>query len=129
MPRTCSFSRLFKKLSVGALSQQLPLRLVEVVMPYSANLVVIARLARMQPSARWIGPTPEQLRLQSQAWDRLLGTSSRAHDVGGMPAPAAARTLTFEDIGARFFGRNIGKVWLALALLTAVVVAVREQWF
>ena len=43
-------------------------------------------------------------------------------------AAAPARPLTFEDIGARFFARNIGKVWLGLALLTTVVVAVREQW-
>ena len=33
-----SFFRLLKKLSVGALSQQLPLRLIEQCMPYSASL-------------------------------------------------------------------------------------------
>lgn len=84
----------------------------------------IARLSRMQPQPTSSGPTPEQLRLQSQAWDKLLGTSGRAR----AGAAAAPRALTFEDIGARFFARNIGKVWLGLALLTAVVVAVREQW-
>jgi hypothetical protein len=86
----------------------------------------IARLSRMQPQPASSGPTPEQLRLQSQAWDRLLGTSGRGHTASA--GAAAPRTLTFEDIGARFFARNIGKVWLGLALLTAVVVAVREQW-
>ena len=89
----------------------------------------IARLSRMQPQPASSGPTPEQLRLQSQAWDRLLGTSGRARTASAAAAGAAApRNLTFEDIGARFFARNIGKVWLGLALLTAVVVAVREQW-
>lgn len=88
----------------------------------------IARLSKMQPSARPSGPTPEQLRLQSQAWDRLLGTNSRPAGANAGTAAAPARTLTFEDIGARFFARNIGKVWLGLALLSAVVVAVREQW-
>jgi hypothetical protein len=83
----------------------------------------IARLSKMQPSARSGESTPEQLRLQSQAWDRLLGTNSRPASTA-----AAPRNLTFEDIGARFFARNIGKVWLGLALLTTVVVAVREQW-
>jgi len=34
-----------KKLSVGALSQQLPLRLIEAVMPYSTSLLLMARLA------------------------------------------------------------------------------------
>ena len=110
-------------------AQALGMKVAQLETELAAARRDIARLARMQPSARSSGPTPEQLRLQSQAWDRLLGTSSRAHGAGGTPAPAAARTLTFEDIGARFFIRNIGKVWLALALLTAVVVAVREQWF
>ena len=92
----------------------------------------IARLSRMQPQPTSSGPTPEQLRLQAQAWDRLLGTSGRGRTASaatpGAAGAAAPRTLTFEDIGARFFARNIGKVWLGLALLTAVVVAVREQW-
>jgi len=110
-------------------AQALGLKVAQLETELAAARRDIARLARVQPSARSSGPTPEQLRLQSQAWGRLLGISSRAHVGGGTPAPAAARTLTFEDIGARFFIRNIGKVWLALALLTAVVVAVREQWF
>ncbi len=38
MPCTRSFFRLLKKLSVGALSQQLPLRLIEQRMPYEFSL-------------------------------------------------------------------------------------------
>ena len=90
----------------------------------------IARLKRMHPAPAQPGPTAEDLKRQSAAWDRLLGTASKPRtpataDAGG--APRARRTKTFEDVGARFFADHAGKVWLGLGLLTAVVVAVREK--
>ena len=60
-------------------AQALGMKVAQLETELAAARRDIARLARMQPSARSSGPTPEQLRLQSQAWDRLLGTSSRAH--------------------------------------------------
>jgi len=48
-----------KTLSVGALSQQLPLRLIEAVMPYSVSLVVMAVLTYRLPRSLWkITPAP-----------------------------------------------------------------------
>jgi hypothetical protein len=94
----------------------------------------IARLKRMHPAPARPGPTAEDLKRQSEAWDRLLGTSAKRRaptpstataDTGG--APPARRSKTFEDVGARFFADHAGKVWLGLGLLTAVVVAVREK--
>jgi hypothetical protein len=42
-----------KKLSLGALSQQLPLRLIEAVMPYSVSWAAIAWLAYWLPRSLW----------------------------------------------------------------------------
>lgn len=89
----------------------------------------IERLKRMNPApAGRSAPTQEELQRQSDAWGRLLGTSSRAQ-AQGTPAPAARprRAKTFEDVGARFFADNVGKVWLCLLLVTTVVVLVKEK--
>jgi hypothetical protein len=90
----------------------------------------IARLKRMHPAPAQPGPTAEDLKRQSEAWDRLLGTSgrrrARATDAAA-GAPPAPRAKTFEDVGARFLADHAGKIWLGLGLLTAVVVAVREK--
>jgi hypothetical protein len=90
----------------------------------------IARLKRMHPAPARPGPTAEDLKRQSDAWGRLLGTSAKRRapataEAGG--APPARRSKTFEDVGARFFADHAGKVWLGLGVLTAVVVAVREK--
>lgn len=89
----------------------------------------IERLKRMQaaPAGRAV-PTQEELQRQSEAWGRLLGTASRPR-AASTPAPSARprRARTFEDVGARFFADHVGKVWLALLLLSAVVVLVKEK--
>ena len=87
-----------------------------------------------QERARRMGlpavPSEEELRRQSQAWDRLLGTSGRRRDrgtAGGTAAASApgARGLTFEDLGARFVHAHVGKLWLGLAVVAAIVIALR----
>jgi hypothetical protein len=37
------------------------------------------------------------------------------------------RPMTFEDIGLRFLHNNVGKIYLFLIALSALVVAVQEQ--
>jgi hypothetical protein len=89
----------------------------------------IERLKRMNPApAGRPMATREDLQRQSEAWGRLLGTASRPR-AASTPAPAARprRARTFEDVGARFFADHVGKVWLALLLLTTVVVLVKEK--
>jgi hypothetical protein len=53
---------LLKKLSATALSQQLPLRLIEAVMPYSVSLAVMAWLAYWLPRSLWKIIPPSGLR-------------------------------------------------------------------
>jgi len=89
----------------------------------------IERLKRMNPAPTGRPmATQEELQRQSEAWGRLLGTASRPR-VASTPAPSARprRARTFEDVGARFFADHVGKVWLALLLLSAVVVLVKEK--
>lgn len=96
----------------------------------AAARLQIERLKRMNPApASRSAPTQEELQRQSEAWGRLLGTSSRPR-TAGTGAPVAARprrARTFEDVGARFFADHAGKVWVFLLLLTAVVVLVQEK--
>lgn len=57
--RTRSFFRLSQRLSVGALSQQSPFRLIDALMPYSASLAFNAWLAYWLPRSLCnITPTP-----------------------------------------------------------------------
>jgi hypothetical protein len=89
----------------------------------------IERLKRMNPASTGSpAPSQEELQRQSEAWGRLLGTSSRPR-AAGTPEQAARprRAKTFEDVGARFFADNVGKVWLCLLLVTTVVVLVKEK--
>ena len=53
MPCIRSFWQLLHPLSVGALSQQLPCRLIEQVMPYALGLSGKAWLAYGLPRSRW----------------------------------------------------------------------------
>ena len=89
----------------------------------------IERMKRMNPAPEGRSvPTQEELQRQSEAWGRLLGTSSRAQSAGtSAPAARPRRAKTFEDVGARFFADHAGKVWLFLLLLTTVVVLVKEK--
>ncbi|MFZ4650851.1 MAG: hypothetical protein ACOYLV_09080 [Rubrivivax sp.] len=91
----------------------------------------LQRVERARLMGQPVMPSQEQLRLQSQAWGRLLGTSSasaqarrqaRAQEGAGAP-----RTRTFEDVGARFMADHVGKMWALLAVLTVVVVLVKER--
>jgi hypothetical protein len=111
------------------------LRLVSAAQSAQVELDAARRELTRQERARRMGlkaaPSQEELRRQSQAWDKLLGTSggrgARAAARGAQPSsgPAPARGLTFEDIGARFVHANVGKLWLGLAVVAAVVVAWR----
>ena len=91
----------------------------------------IERLKRMNPAPSGSPiPTQEELKRQSEAWGRLLGTRSRPRATSPQQPPEAARprrAKTFEDVGARFFADHAGKVWLCLLLLTTVVVLVKEK--
>src|SRR3954471_2565340 len=53
VPCTRSFFKLLNQLSLGALSQQLPLRLIEAVMPYSPSLAHMVWLAYWLPRSLW----------------------------------------------------------------------------
>ena len=111
------------------------LRLVSAAQSAQVELDAARRELTRQERARRMGlqaaPSPEELRRQSQAWDKLLGTSggrsAQAAARGAQPSsrPAPARGLSFEDIGARFVHAHVGKVWLGLAVVAAVVVASR----
>ena len=107
------------------------LRLVQEAQAAQDQLQAARRAREREVRAQRMGvkaaPSQDELKRQSQAWDRLLGTRNghRAQAPGGGGAPAAARRLTFEDIGARFMAEHAGKAWLALALVAAVVVALR----
>lgn len=111
------------------------LRLVSAARSAQAELDAARRELTRQERARRMGlkaaPSQEELRRQSQAWDKLLGTSggrsARAGARGAEPSsgPAPARGLTFEDLGARFVHAHVGKLWLGLAVVAAVVVAWR----
>lgn len=91
----------------------------------------IERLKRMNPAPAGRSlPTQEELKRQSEAWGRLLGTSSRPRATDPQQPPEATRprrAKTFEDVGARFLADHAGKVWLCLLLLTTVVVLVKEK--
>lgn len=69
-------------------------------------------------------PQMAALRRQSEVWNLVLGTSS-----GRTQTAAPPRRRSLEDIGAAFLARHAGKVWLALFVLCAGVVAVREGLF
>jgi hypothetical protein len=108
------------------------LSLVREAQVAQAQLQALRRERVRQERARRMGvptgPTPEQLALQSQAWDRLLGTRNgqRLKPAASGPGGAApAKQLTFEDIGARFAHAHVGKAWLALLVAAAIVVALR----
>ena len=100
------------------------------------ELAAARRDAERAERARRMGvpaqPSAEDLRRQSRAWDLLLGTQGGRRQpavaAGGAAgaAPAARGRPSFEDVGARFFAEHVGKMWAALALLSLVVVLVRE---
>ncbi|MEN9418936.1 MAG: hypothetical protein RI988_2556 [Pseudomonadota bacterium] len=109
-------------------------RLVSTAQSAHAELEAARRELTRQERARRMGlkaaPSQEELRRQSQAWDKLLGTtggrSARAAARGAAASGTApARALTFEDLGARFVHAHVGKLWLGLAVVAAVVVAWR----
>lgn len=116
----------------------------------------IDRLERARRMGRPSVPSPDELRRQSEAWDSLLGTRAgrqpsmvlRAAGSSGASAAVPGMTgvlpgaqamaqdrphlprkssRTFEDIGVRFLTDHAGKVWLALALLSALVVFIQER--
>lgn len=109
-------------------------RLVTAAQAAQAELESLKHEWVRQERARRMGvpamPSQEELRRQSQAWDKLLGTSGRRREraasgeESGVPAQGP-RALTFEDLGARFVHAHVGKLWLGLAVVAAVVVAVR----
>lgn len=111
------------------------LRLVSAAQSAQLELEAARRELTRQERARRMGlqaaPSQEELRRQSQAWDKLLGTSggrrarSAARGAQSPSGPAPARGLTFEDLGARFVHAHVGKLWLGLAVVAAVVVAWR----
>lgn len=86
---------------------------------------LIERLRRMHPPPAKEGPSTEDLKRQSQAWDALLGTG--AHRRGAPEARTTPKGRSFEDIGARFLADHAGKVWLFLLTLSAVVVLIKER--
>lgn len=87
------------------------------------------RQERAQRMGLKAGPSQEELLRQSQAWDRLLGTGGarrpQASATPLSPSPAAPRRPTFEDVGARFMMAHVGKAWLALGVVAAIVIATR----
>lgn len=91
----------------------------------------LQRVERARLMGQPVMPSQEQLRLQSQAWGRLLGTSSASaqarRQAQVQEGAGAPRTRTFEDIGARFMADHVGKMWAFLAVLTLVVVLVKER--
>lgn len=109
--------------------------LVQRALGLQAELSATRRELQRSERARLMGqpvmPSQEQLRLQSQAWGRLLGTSSASaqarRQTHAAPGEGAPRARSFEDIGARFLNDHAGKVWAFLALLTVVVVLVKER--
>ena len=79
-------------------------------------------------------PSPDELRRQSEAWDRLLGTaeSRRAsRSVQEAPSRPTVRTSrsarTLEDVGVRLLTDHAGKVWLILALVSVFAVMFRDR--
>ena len=109
------------------------LRLVREAQATQAQLQAVRRERIREERARRMGvvePLSQQaLRQQSQAWDRLLGTRNghrvqAAAGAGAGPA-AAAKRHTIEDMGARFAHAHVGKAWIALGIVTVLVVALR----
>lgn len=110
-------------------------RLVTAACAAQVELEAAQRERTRQERARRMGlqaaPSQEELWRQSQAWDKLLGTSggrSAQAVARGAAAPSGsgpARSLTIEDLGARFVHAHVGKLWLGLAVVAAVVVAWR----
>lgn len=113
------------------------LHLVQEAQAAQAQLQAVRRERLRDERARRMGvpagPSQEELRRQSQAWDKLLGTRNghRVQAAGGgatgagASSPAAARRPSFEDVGLRFMEAHAGKAWLALGVVAAIVVAVR----
>lgn len=97
----------------------------------AVELEAAQRSAERAERARRMGvpvqPAEEDLRRQSQAWGLLLGTGGGGRQQAVATAGAVPRgRRTFEDVGARFFAENVGKIWAVLAVLSLVVVLVRE---
>jgi hypothetical protein len=75
--------RLLKKLSVGALSQQLPFLLIEAVMPYSVSLAVMAWLAYWLPRSLWkTTPAPGLRRNQAIVSASMTMSAVRGTELG-----------------------------------------------
>ena len=112
---------------------QAALRLVRDAQSTQAQLQAARRERIREERARRMGvvqtPSQQALRQQSQAWDRLLGTRNghrvQPAGVAGAGPAAAAKRLTLEDIGARFANAHVGKAWIALGIVTVLVVALR----
>lgn len=83
------------------------------------RLVQVERAQRMGVPQQ---PTAAELRRQSQAWDKVLGTgTSRGESAGPVGAGRSARRqASLEDAGLRFISAHGGKLWLAV-LITAMV--------